>query len=193
MTLNEHTLFDEFPVLYTRRLVLRQVRPSDASALFTIFSDPAVTRYYDQPTFTEFAQAEALAARMQQRFAEKRTVRWAITWRDEDRLIGTCGYADWKRHFRCAAIGYELASSVWRQGIMTEVLTAVLPFGFTHMQLNRIEAYVMTGNTASMRLLEKLDFQEEGILREYGYWQNAYHDLHLFALLKRDFSHLKTS
>lgn len=180
-------IFDEFPVLHTKRLALRQVRPSDAPALFAIFSNPAVTRYYDQPTFTELAQAEALAARMQQRFAEKRTIRWAITRADDDRLIGTCGFAEWKRHFHCAAIGYELAQGEWGQGIMTEVLTAVLTYGFTQMQLNRIEAYVMTGNTASMRLLQKLGFQEEGLLRQYGYWQNAYHDLHLFALLKREF------
>jgi ribosomal-protein-alanine N-acetyltransferase len=63
----------------------------------------------------------------------------------------------------------------------------VLTFGFTQMQLNRVEAYVMTGNTASMRLLQKFGFQEEGLLRQYGYWQNAYHDLHLFALLKKEF------
>lgn len=181
------TLFDEFPVLTTGRLALRQVRPSDAPALFAIFSNPAVTRYYDQPTFTELAQAEALAARMQQRFAEKRTIRWAISRPNDDRLLGTCGFAEWKRHFHCAAVGYELAQAEWGQGIMTEVLTAVLTYGFTHMQLNRVEAYVMTGNTASMRLLQKLGFQEEGLLRQYGYWQNAYHDLHLFALLKREF------
>ncbi len=187
MTPNVDALFDEFPVLTTGRLVLRQVRPSDAPALFAIFSNPEVTRYYDQPTFTELAQAEALAARMQQRFAEKRTIRWAITRPMEDQLLGTCGFAEWKRHFNCAAIGYELAQSEWRQGIMTETLTAVLTFGFTHMQLNRVEAYVMTGNDASMRLLQKLGFQEEGLLRQYGYWQDAYHDLHLFALLKRDF------
>ncbi len=185
------TIFDQFPVLKTARLTLRQVRPSDAPALFTIFSDPKVTRYYDQPTFTELAQAEGLAARMQQRFAEKRTVRWAIIRQGNDQLLGTCGYAEWKRHFRCAAVGYELAPAEWGQGIMTEALTAVLTFGFTQMQLNRVEAYVMTGNAASMRLLQKLGFQEEGLLRQYGYWQNAYHDLHLFALLKRDFSALQ--
>lgn len=187
MTPNEGPVFDEFPVLKTERLVLRQVRPSDAPALFAIFSNPAVTRYYDQPTFTELAQAEELAARMRQRFADKRTIRWTITRPSDDQLLGTCGFAEWKRHFHCAAVGYELAQSEWGQGIMTEVLTAVLTFGFTHMQINRVEAYVMTGNDPSMRLLQKLGFQEEGLLRQYGYWQDAYHDLHLFALLKRDF------
>lgn len=191
MTNDPDAIFAEFPVLETARLTLRQVRPSDAPALFAIFSDPEVTRYYDQPSFTELAQAEGLTTRMQQRFAEKRTVRWAITRPTDDVLLGTCGYAEWKRHFHCAAVGYELARAEWGQGIMTETLTAVLTFGFTRMQLNRVEAYVMTDNAASMRLLQKLGFQQEGLLRQYGYWQNAYHDLHLFALLKRDFSALQ--
>jgi ribosomal-protein-alanine N-acetyltransferase len=181
------SIFDAFPVLKTERLLLRQIRPSDTPSVFAIFSDPEVTRYYDQPTYTEMAQAETMVLRMQQRFAERRTVRWAIVRQADDELLGTCGFAEWKRHFNCAAIGYELARPFWRQGIMTEVLTAVLTFGFSQMQLNRIEAYVMTGNDASMSLLRKLGFQEEGLLHEYGYWQQAYHDLHLFALLKRNF------
>lgn len=181
-------LFDKFPVLETERLWLRQIRPSDAPAIFAIFNNPEVTRYYDQPTYTEMAQAEELVARMQQRFAERRTIRWAIARKTDDHVLGTCGFGEWKQHFHCAAVGYELGQAYWRQGIMTEVLTAVLPFGFTQMQLNRIEAYVMTGNEPSMTLLRKLGFQKEGLLREYGYWQRAFHDLHLFALLKRDYT-----
>lgn len=183
----EGTLFDNFPVLQTQRLTLRQIRPSDAPAIFAIFSNPEVTRYYDQPTHSDIAQAEQLIARMRQRFDERRTIRWAIARQEDDEVIGTCGFAEWKRHFRCAAVGYELAQAYWQQGIMTETLTAVLSFGFAQMQLKRIEAYVMTGNEASMALLRKLGFQAEGVLREYGYWQRAFHDLHLFALLKRHF------
>jgi ribosomal-protein-alanine N-acetyltransferase len=188
---NLDLIFDEFPMLETARLRLRQIRPSDTPAIFTIFSDPEVTRYYDQPTFLEMAQAEELVARMRQRFAERRTIRWAIARQEDDEVVGTCGFAEWKRHFHCAAIGYELARPYWRQGVITEVLTAVLPFGFNQMQLNRIEAYVMTGNDVSMALLRKLGFQEEGLLREYGYWQHAFHDLHLFALLKRQWNNEK--
>ncbi|MCP4357873.1 MAG: GNAT family N-acetyltransferase [Chloroflexi bacterium] len=183
-----NALFDVFPVLGTSRLVLRPIRPSDAQAVYDIFSNTAVTRYYDQPTYTEMSQAERLISRMRQRFAERRTIRWAIARQTDDWLLGTCGYNDWKRHFNCAGVGYELGQAFWRQGIMTEVLTAVLQFGFNQMQLNRVEAYVMRGNTPSMNLLQRLNFQEEGVLREYGYWGRTYHDLHLFALLKRDFN-----
>ena len=54
------------------------------------------------------------------------------------------------------------------------------------MNLNRVEADIIAGNEASMRVLEKLGFQEEGILRQRIYKDGQYHDVHLFALLKKD-------
>ncbi len=67
---------------------------------------------------------------------------------------------------------------------MTEALEAMLRFGFDAMSLNRIEADVTVGNDASVRVLEKLGFQREGLLRQRGYWKGSYHDLWLFSLLR---------
>ena len=65
---------------------------------------------------------------------------------------------------------------------MTEALTAVLDFGFARIGLNRIEAYVMPGNTASIRLLEKLGFANEGLLAQYENWGGkGFVDLYMFG------------
>jgi len=45
----------------------------------------------------------------------------------------------------------------------------------------------MLENTASVKLLQKLGFLEEGILRGYGYWKGQFHDLRIFSLLKKDY------
>ena len=50
--------FQEFPQLETDRLVLRRIRMDDALALFTVLSDEAVTRYYDDDAYTDPAQAQ---------------------------------------------------------------------------------------------------------------------------------------
>ena len=172
----------------TERLVLRQIRPSDAAALFTCFTDEEVTRFYNLPTFTRIEQAQGLIEHMLASYAERRTIRWAITRREDDFFLGTCGFTGWKWHFFSGQIGYELARPFWRQGVMTEALTAVIHLAFTRLQLNRIEALVMPGNVASINLLEKLDFQNEGLLRQSGYWENQFHDLNMMALLKRDWA-----
>lgn len=71
---------------------------------------------------------------------------------------------------------------------MTEALQAIIRFGFDKLAVNRIEALVMPGNTASVRLLQNLGFQEEGVLREYAYFKEGFHDLHCFSLLKKEFN-----
>ena len=61
-------LSDSFPNLETERLLLRQLTPTDAEAIFQIFSDDEVTRYYDLATFTGLEQAQRLIARINERF-----------------------------------------------------------------------------------------------------------------------------
>jgi ribosomal-protein-alanine N-acetyltransferase len=87
------------------------------------------------------------------------------------------------------SIGYELARPFWRQGIMSEALTAILALGFGEMGLNRIDAVVLPDNLASIRLLEKLGFCNEGLLREYENWGNkGFVDLCMLSLLKKTWS-----
>jgi ribosomal-protein-alanine N-acetyltransferase len=82
-------------------------------------------------------------------------------------------------------IGYDLSRPYWRRGIMHEVLQAVIQFGFHTAHVERIQALVMPGNTASARLLEKLGFQDQGILKEYAFFKGRHQDLHNFILTRQ--------
>jgi ribosomal-protein-alanine N-acetyltransferase len=63
----------------------------------------------------------------------------------------------------------------------------MIQYGFEGLGLNRIEAFVMPENLASMNALRKLGFREEGVLREYGFWKGQFVDLKCFSLLKREY------
>ncbi|MDB5191310.1 MAG: GCN5-related N-acetyltransferase [Segetibacter sp.] len=63
----------------------------------------------------------------------------------------------------------------------------VIEFGFSQLAVNRIEAEVMQGNIASEKLLGKCGFTNEGILREWMYWNNKHYDMTMFSLLRSDF------
>lgn len=82
--------------------------------------------------------------------------------------------------------GCDLKREFWRQGIMTEALTEIIRFGFAEMRLNRIGAQVSAYNEQCKQLLLKLHLQLEGTQREQYYEDGRYHDLDLFALLRRD-------
>lgn len=174
-----------FPQLETERLVLRQLRLDDADqmALFRLFSDSRVTRYYNVTTFTEPEQAWRMLQRRYDRFWQKRGIRWAITLKGSDELIGSCGFNSLNQKQQTGELGYELARPFWNKGIMTEAVTAATAFGFSHVGLSRLEAWIVPQNRASANLLLKVGFQSEGIIVEKGYWNGRFHDLELFSLL----------
>jgi [ribosomal protein S5]-alanine N-acetyltransferase len=180
------TLFDfeRFPCIETPRLLLRELRREDAEAVFRIFSEAEVMKYLNMDVFTTIEQAQALIERQRQRFEQKERFRWGIALKESNTIIGTGGYVAWNRQWCNAELGYDLARRYWGQGMMAEAARAMIQFGFERMGLHRIETEVMPENSASVRLLHKLGFQEEGVLQERGFWKGAFHDLVMFALLK---------
>ena len=179
-----------FPILQTKRLVLRKFRRSDAQAVFEIFSQDVVTRYHNVETMQSIGQAEKLVEARASAFERGLGVRWGVVLRGRgDSVIGSCGYYNLNEVNRSVEIGYDLHPAYWRQGIMTAALRAAIDYGFSEgffFWLNRIEALTYVDHEASVGLLRKLGFQAEGIRREYGYWKGAAHDLRSFSLLRRD-------
>jgi ribosomal-protein-alanine N-acetyltransferase len=180
----------DFPILTTQRLTLRQFRAADAPALLAIFSREVVTRYHNRERVRTIEEAQELATIHADAWGKGLGARWAITRRDgEDEVIGSCGYYNVNRAYRSVEICYDLHPTYWRQGIMSETLTAMLAYCFGQtfeFRLNRVEALAHVAHVASIGLLGKLGFQEEGIRREYGFWKNQFHDLRSFSLLRRD-------
>lgn len=179
-----------FPTLTTERLVLREFKPSDAPAVFEIFSYEGVTRYHNVDTMTSLDQAEKIVARRIRLFSNQWGVRWAITHRDDVHIVlGSCGFYMTNKDFRSAEIGFELHPDYWRRGLMSETLTAALNFGYSSrffFELNRVQALTSLENIASINLLKNFGFQPEGVLREYGYWNERFHDLRMFSVLRKE-------
>ncbi|MBI2028355.1 MAG: GNAT family N-acetyltransferase [Candidatus Levybacteria bacterium] len=80
-----------------------------------------------------------------------------------------------------AEIGYWLTESYWGKGIVTKAIGKITQFGFEHLGLKRIYADVFSFNKASMRVLEKNDYQLEGILRKNVLKDDRLLDEYLYA------------
>ena len=140
----------------------------------------------DTGPFTSISEAKELIDWIDGIFARRQGLRWAIADRADDALIGTCGFNIWNRRNRSAEIGYDLRSDRWGEGLATEAVGRMIQFGFEEMDLNRIQADTQLDNARSGRVLLKLGFREEGVLRQAGFWRNEYHDLRLYGLLRQD-------
>ena len=172
-----------FPELETERLLLRETTLQDAEAIFAIFSDPSVTQFHDLDTFTSIEEAIAVIKRRAKRFEQGDGIRWGIVHKQDNVLIGSCGFT-WNPQENAAEVGYELANTFWRQGIMTEAVRTILQFGFEKMGLRFVVAQVMLDNIASKKLLKKLGFQSQGVLKQHGFFKGQFHDLEQFMLNK---------
>ncbi|MGE7908176.1 GNAT family N-acetyltransferase [Lysinibacillus xylanilyticus] len=173
-----------FPNLETERLILRELTQEDAESVFNCFSNEEVTRYYGLEPFKEIQQAENLVILFSNNFAGKRGVRWGIERKESKGIIGTIGFNLWSPNHRRAEIGYEIHPDYWRNGYTQEAVTEIVSYGFEHMGLTRIGAVVFTENEASNKLLTKIGFQQEGILRDYMYQNGQAHDTFVYSILK---------
>ena len=174
-----------FPSLTTTRLHLRCLTVEDAETLLELYSREEVTRYSEMPTLTTLGQARGVVQKLVADTEQNTGITWAITLSADQRMIGLAG-AQWHQHNYSALLSYDLLPAYWRQGFGTEAVTAVCRHMFDHTTINRITATTTIDNAASRRLLLKLGFSEEGVLRDWALWKGNYMDLRCFSLLRRD-------
>lgn len=178
---------EQFPVLETDRLILRKLLIEDAAILQEYWSHPDVTKYLTLEPFKTVEEAIAMIELLNGLPASSQGIRWAITRKEDGKVLGTCGFHNYKPEHHRAEVGYELGNAYWKQGIMTEALTTILHYGFTMAGYNRIEAFVSIGNEKSSGILKKMGFKQDGLLREYEFARGGFVDLYCFSLLKSEF------
>jgi [ribosomal protein S5]-alanine N-acetyltransferase len=174
------------PTLPTQRLALRWLTPADVPALYEVFSDLEVTRYWSSPPFADIAAAEALLAEIHEAFARRTLFQWGIARRSDDLVVGTCTLAGLVPAHRRAEVGFALGRRHWGQGYMAEALPALVEFAFGQLGLYRLEADADPRNRASIRALERLGFKQEGYLRGRYHLHGEIQDAILFGLLRPD-------
>lgn len=168
------------------RVTLRWLIESDIPALFEMHSHPDVMRYWSSPPMTDMAEARRLFERVQDDYRTGEALNLGIE-RNEDRiLIGTCTLFNFHQISRRAEIGYALRRAFWGQGYMHEALGAFVRYAFETLDFNRLEADIDPRNVASAKVLERLGFQREGLLRERWIVNGEVSDTALYGLLRRE-------
>lgn len=110
--------------------------------------------------------------------------RWAIANKQDDILIGTCGFHTWSPRDRRAELGYDLAPAFWGRGIATDAVAATVAAAFESHALNRVEAFVMVENVRSQSVLEKCGFTREGRLVQYRSCRGHGRDFYVYGRVR---------
>ena len=184
-----NSFFSKFPNIDLGNIRLRDLSLRDAENYYKLFADPKVSEHLsDEDVPKSIAAAMEDVKFWGSVFYRKQGVFWAIGNEKDDQLIGTIGFNSWNFHNKRGEISYDLMSEYWGQGIMTKVVTNVMVFAFSKMDMYRIEARTMEGNDRSQKLLRKIGFKEEGIIKGYRIINGDPKDIALFSLIRPDFS-----
>ena len=179
-------MLENFPELNTERLNLIEITQAHLNDYYKLFSDERVVKYYNIIPLRDEHEAQKYLGWFESRFKEKLGIRWGIALKGEKNIIGTLGFNNFQKNHR-ANLGYDLKFDFWNKGIITEALREIIKFGFEELGVNRIEAEVMQGNVASERVLAKLDFNREGVLKDWMYWNEKHYDMTMFSLLRSEY------
>jgi [ribosomal protein S5]-alanine N-acetyltransferase len=173
-------------IVVNSQISLSEFRPSDKTALIECLNYKDI---YDRTLRIPFPYTEndadawfVLVEKITQE--QGQPVRFAVR-SANDALIGGCGFDGFqvgKSHQ--AEVGYWLAKPFWGRGIMTEVVRRACQHAFEKFGLVKITAPVFAFNQASVRVLEKCGFVQEGLLRKHFLKDGKLIDAKLFALLR---------
>ena len=122
------------------------------------------------------------------RAAEKTDFGYAII--IEKNIVGRIGLHHINQQNRIAEIGYWLADGLQGRGIISKTCKAIINHAFKELGLNRIEIKCGVGNDKSRAVAEKLQFKQEGILKQAELLNGKFIDLYLYALLKDEWQNL---
>jgi [ribosomal protein S5]-alanine N-acetyltransferase len=185
-------------VLAGPRMYLRPFESSDAPDLLRLnlenraFFAPRESRRAEE-YYTLDGQLAHIEAG-QKMLADRSGTSFGAFLRETDELIGLLAlFGVIRGGFQEARIGYMFAEQHSGKGYATEAVELVLPYAFETLGLHRLETGVQLDNPASMRVLNKAGFREEGISLRWVNLPDGWADCKRFALTREEWEERPSS
>ena len=158
----------------TSNLRLRHFEPSDAPALFYIYSDPETMRFMGPPPASVDEERKNINRHIDHYYSRLGYGLFAIELTENGALIGRCGIL---RHEidgePTQELSYLIRREQWGQGFATEAANAVVSFAASQLGFHRLIALIAPENKASVRVAEKCGFQFERAMKTFKGWNDV--------------------
>ncbi|MCR5875654.1 GNAT family N-acetyltransferase [Phenylobacterium sp. J426] len=170
------------PILETERLRLDPLNAADAEAIFPVLGDPEVLSYWDAPEHDDPDVVAKVVGGQVEAMTAGRAMHWAIRTLADRAFVGCFDLTEIDRRHRRAEIGFMLSRDAWGQGYGLEAMRTVIAYAASN-GLRKLAARTHLGNRRSEAVLEKLGFEEEGLLRGHILEDGERRDCRLWGLL----------
>ena len=179
------------PCLVGDLISLRELRASDAPALFAALTSDQVARFISPPPATINGFERFIAWTIRQRQAGQ-YVCFAVVPHGSDTPIGIFQARSLEPAFGTAEWGFALAAEFWGTGIFVDGARLMVDFAFENLGVHRLEARSMVQNGRGNGALRKLGAVQEGILRRSFCRNGEYFDQTLWTILHDEWRQAKT-
>ncbi|MBE6619094.1 MAG: GNAT family N-acetyltransferase [Ruminococcaceae bacterium] len=173
--------------LETPRLILRPMRVSDRDDMYDYASREEVTKYLLWRAHASRDHTQRYLSYVVSLYKSGEFFDFAIEYRENGKMIGTCGFAAIDEKNDSVEVGYVISPDYRGMGIAAEALDAVLRLAFCDMSVNRVEARYMSENGASRRVMEKCGMIFEGINRQKLLVKGEYRDIGVCSILASEY------
>ena len=170
-------------ILQTTRLTLRPLAADDAPSMHALMSDAEVMAFWDVAEIDDIGLTMAIMDAQLRDMGRGKALYWAMIRRDDGAFVGCCDLIDIDRWHHRAEVGFVIGKPFWSENYAFEAMQAVMAHAAQNLHLRRLTARTHLGNVRSVRLLERLGFHEEGLLRGFVARDGERRDCLLFGLL----------
>ncbi len=182
----EEEKIDVFPFIEGENIDLVVVNSKWASLVAKWINNPKVRQYLRNEWPLTLEQIKKFFEPSPSQSAKELIV-FTIFHKKDKRPIGSIGFNHINWISRKAEIFYSIGElQYWGRGIVGEAAKLIINYGFTELNFHKICAGVYSLNKRSLRVVEKLGFKEEAVLKDDIYVDGKYMDTHMFAFFKKD-------
>ena len=160
-------------ILETDRLILRELKATDAEAFFAMDSNPKVHQYLWNKPVQKIEETIEIIDSVRKQYIDNGIGRFAMISKETNEFIGWAGLKynteEVNKKVNFYDIGYRLDEKFWGKGYASEATFAWLKYAFETMNIKTMEAAAHTENAASNRILQKIgmkmteQYLEDGI------------------------------
>ncbi len=154
---------DKKLTLETKRLILRSFKSKDYSDFYEYISDSKVNKYLG---ISHAKNSELLKSLFKSNL--NNPFCWALELKSTKKVIGDFHFDNIVENY-LAHFGFALNSVYHNQKYGFEAAHKIIDFGINTLNIGRIRAISLIQNKASIKLLEKLNFEKEALIYEYDF------------------------